>query len=117
MATDAQVIQMAREADALNFIQKTYKKEGDNEYLSNIPFNSTSLEDYKGFETRVGQKGGQLSGGQKQRIAIARAMIRDPSVLLLDEATSALDRKTEMKVQRSINKALVGRTSVNIAHR
>lgn len=56
-----------------------------------------------GYNTLVGERGAQLSGGQKQRIAIARALVRDPSILLLDEATSALDTNSEAKVQAALD--------------
>ena len=72
-----------------------------------------------GWNKKVGSKGSQISGGQKQRIAIARALLKDPSVLLLDEATSALDSNSEKVVQESLDKILTEtkRTSITIAHR
>uniref|UniRef100_A0A0A9DWW8 ABC transporter domain-containing protein n=1 Tax=Arundo donax TaxID=35708 RepID=A0A0A9DWW8_ARUDO len=71
----------------------------------------------QGYGTLAGKRGAQLSGGQKQRVAIARAVLRDPRILLIDEATCALDAKSERAVQKALDRAVFGRTTVVVAHR
>jgi ATP-binding cassette subfamily B protein len=73
------------------------------------------LED--GYDTVVGERGSRFSGGERQRIAIARAILKDPSILILDEATSALDAETEFLVQQALERLITNRTTFIIAHR
>src|SRR5690606_39268266 len=70
-----------------------------------------------GYETVIGERGLTLSGGQRQRLAIARALLTDPRILILDDSTSAIDSATEDEIQRAINVALEGRTTLMITHR
>ncbi|VDK42188.1 unnamed protein product [Taenia asiatica] len=99
------VEESAREADAHNFIATLPEVIPTYRIVSNA------------YNTFLTEGGGKLSGGQKQRLAIARALIRKPTVLLLDEATSALDNKSEKVVQAAFDKACQGRTVIMIAHR
>ncbi len=94
-ATDEAIIEAAKIAEAHDFIM--------------------SLS--QGYDTIVGERGQKLSGGQRQRLSIARAVLKNPPVLILDEATSSVDNETEAAIQRSLEKIIVGRTTIMIAHR
>ena len=94
-ATDEEVLEAARRANILDFI-------------NSLP---------NGWDTEIGERGVRLSGGQKQRLSIARLFLKNPPILILDEATSALDNTTEMLIQRSLTELAKGRTCLVVAHR
>ena len=94
-ATDEEVVQAARDAQA-------------HEFISAMP---------QGYDTRIGERGVTLSGGQKQRLAIARALITDPRILILDDATASVDNRTERLIQAALSRLMEGRTTFVIAHR
>lgn len=94
-STDVDIINAAKEANAHEFI----------------------LEQSEKYDTNIGDYGGKLSGGQKQRLTIARAMLKSPSILILDEATSSLDSESEKKIQDAIDKLMLDKTSLIIAHK
>ncbi|GLT80577.1 hypothetical protein SLA2020_520100 [Shorea laevis] len=97
-----------KEDASLEEITRAAKLSGALSFISYLPDR---------FETQVGERGIQLSGGQKQRIAISRAIVKNPSILLLDEATSALDAESEKSVQEALDRVMVGRTTIMVAHR
>jgi ATP-binding cassette subfamily B protein len=107
-------------ADAWENIRYGRPEAGDDEVLAaaRAAHAEAFLNDLPdGFGTYLGERGVRLSGGQRQRIAIARAILKDPSVLLLDEATSSLDAESEQMVQAALSRLMAGRTTLIIAHR
>jgi ABC-type multidrug transport system fused ATPase/permease subunit len=101
-------IAFGRENATVEEIQEAAKQANAWEFIQSFP---------DGMQTQVGDRGIQLSGGQKQRIAIARAILKNPTILILDEATSALDSESERVVQDALDHLMKGRTSIVIAHR
>lgn len=99
-ATEAEMIDAARLAEADTFIQEL-----------------TDLKGNSGYDAQVGERGVKLSGGQRQRIAIARVLLKNAPILILDEATSALDSEVEAAIQQSLTQLMIGKTVIAIAHR
>ncbi len=99
-ATDEDIINAAKQAQAWDFIKDLFDDKGNS-----------------GLDTQVGERGVKLSGGQRQRIAIARVMLKNAPILLLDEATSALDSEIEFAITESLNDIMTGKTVIAIAHR
>jgi ATP-binding cassette subfamily B protein len=94
-ATEADIIQAAKDAQA-------------HEFITSLP---------QGYDTKVGERGVTLSGGQKQRLSIARALLTDPRILILDDATASVDTNTERLIQTAMKRLMNGRTTFVIAHR
>jgi ATP-binding cassette subfamily B protein len=101
-------IRLGKEGATDQEVEEAARKAEIHQYIMSLP---------QGYDTPVGERGDTLSGGQRQRIAIARAVIRNPSVLLLDEATSALDQTTEAAINRTLLKVAEGRTMIWSTHR
>ena len=107
-ATVAENIAYGSNQTSLDDIINAAKAAEAHEFIITLP---------QGYQTQVGERGMKLSGGQRQRLALARAILKNPPILILDEATSAVDNETEAAIQRSLDKLVVGRTSLIIAHR
>jgi ATP-binding cassette subfamily B protein len=101
-------IRLGKEGASDEEVEEAARKAEIHRYIMSLP---------EGYDTQVGERGDTLSGGQRQRIAIARAIIRNPSILLLDEATSALDQTTEAAINRTLLKVAEGRTMIWSTHR
>ena len=94
-ATDEEIVEAAKKSHAHSFIKR-------------LP---------KGYDTVIGEDGGNLSQGQRQLLSITRALISEPSMLILDEATSSIDTRTELKIQQAFDEMMKGKTSFIVAHR
>ena len=99
-ASESQIIEAARKAEAHEFIQTLTDPHGNN-----------------GYEAQVGERGVKLSGGQRQRVAIARVLLKNAPILVLDEATAALDSEVEAAIQQSFTSLMENKTVIAIAHR